>query len=102
MTFKIKFKAGFFKTELYYLSIEAGKIIMLPQGYEAEDFLVIDGEELLSVSIMSRNLISGEMEIVTRSNTYIGIFDSPADLEEMAKIFAQEFGAKFTFQLGNI
>lgn len=102
MTFEIKMKEGFFKTQTYYLTIETGKIILTPQDDSDSRHLVIEEQELRSISITSTNMTLGELEITTRDNTYIGSLTSHNELGEIAKHFAQEFGEKFVFLRGNI
>lgn len=102
MTFEIKIKAGFFKTQNYYLTVEAGQIILTPREDSENRRLVIEDHNLKSVSIISRNTYSGELEITTHSNTYIGSINLQTGMEEITKKLAQEFGSKFIFQHGNI
>lgn len=100
MTFEIKVKIGFFKTQPYQLTFGPGQIILTPLEDIDNGLLVMEGRDLKSVSIMRRNLTSGEIEIVTHSNTFIGSFNSQRDLEDVAKILSKEFSAIFTFQNG--
>lgn len=102
MTFEIRLKAGFFKTQAYYLTIEAGQIILTPVDNASIEREVIEREELKSVSIISRTMNSGELEIATQKQIYLGSISPSADLEELTRNLAQEFGDKFIFQHGNI
>jgi len=102
VTFEIKLKAGFFKTQTYYLTVEAEQIILTPLDDPETERQVIDKKELKSISIYSRNMTSGELEIITHSNTYLGSISSSADLEELTRCLALEFGDKFNFQHGNV
>lgn len=102
MTFEIKIKAGFFKKQPYYLTIETGQIILTPQSEAENGRVVIDDKDLKAVSIISKNMNSSEMEIITYSNTYIGSINLQTGMEEITKKLAQEFGSKFIFQHGNI
>ncbi|KUG02693.1 hypothetical protein ASZ90_019918 [hydrocarbon metagenome] len=97
MTFDIKLKVGFFKTQPYYLAIRPGQIIMTPQEDQEDGSLVIEDKELQSVSITRRKLHSMELEIVSHSITLIGSFASQTDMEEAAKNLAREFKHKFIF-----
>ena len=96
MTFEIKVKVGFFKTQPYQLTFGPGQIILTPLEDIDNGLLVIKGQDLKSVSIM-RRMPSGEIEIATHSNTFIGTFNSQSDLEDVAKILSKGFSAKFTF-----
>jgi len=102
MTFEIRLKVGFFKTQVYYLTVGYGQIIMTPQDNDGNDRVVINKDELQSVSLMSRNWGSAELEIVTLNNIYIGSLAAQTDLKKLAGNLDREFGAKFVFQRGNI
>ena len=102
MTFEIKIKAGFFKTQPYYLTIETRQIILTPQSEAENGRVVIDDKDLKAVSIISKNMNSSEIEIITYSNTYIGSINSENDLKEITRHLAQEFGGKFILQCGNV
>lgn len=98
MTFEIRLKAGFFKTQAYYLTVGSGQIIMTPQENDGKERVVINKDELQSVSLMSRNWTSAEMEIVTPTNIYVGSLAEPTDLKKLASNLEQEFGAKYVLQ----
>lgn len=102
MTFEIKMKVGFFKTQAYCLTTESGQIVLTPLGNSEMERQVIEWEELKSVSIISQNMTSVELEIAAHSHTYFGSISSSADLEEIIRNLAREFGNKFIFQHGNI
>ena len=97
MTFEIKLKVGFFKTQPYDLVIRLGQIILTPQEDQEYGSLVIEDKELQSVSITRRKLHSMELEIVAHSIVLIGSFASQTDMEEAAKILSREFKDKFIF-----
>lgn len=101
MNLEIKLKAGFFKTQDYYLTLEAERIILNPRDDAARERLVIEEKELKSFSIITGNYNSGEVEIITDHNIYTGSFSSCADWEELFRGLAQEFGDKFVFRHGN-
>ncbi len=101
MNLEIKLKAGFFKTQDYYLTLEAERIILNPRDDMERERLVIEEKELKSFSIITRNYDSGELEIITDNNIYTGSFSSCTDWEELFRGFAQEFGDKFIFRHGN-
>lgn len=101
MNLEIKLKAGFFKTQDYYLTLEAERIILNPRDDAARERLVIEEKELKSFSIITGNYNSGEVEIITDHNIYTGSFSSCADWEELFRGLAQEFGDKFIFRHGN-
>jgi hypothetical protein len=102
LTFEIKMKAGFFKTQAYCLTAESGQIVLTPLDNLEMEPQVIEWEELKSVSIISRNMTSAELEIAAHGRTYVGSISSTADLEEIIRNFAREFGHKFIFQHGDI
>ncbi|MDD2555552.1 MAG: hypothetical protein PHN17_04280 [Syntrophaceticus sp.] len=98
VTFEIRLKAGFFKTQVCYLKVGSGQIILIPQEHDGNDRVVINGDELQSVNIMSRNLTYAELEIVTTTNIYVGSLAAETDLKKLAVNLGQEFGAKFVLQ----
>lgn len=104
MNLEIKLKAGFFKTSRYSLSIDNKQILLLPQDVSEDDSengkLVIDDNDLTSVCISIGNLGTGEIEIVAQSGIYIGNFVFQMNLEEVGKVFANEFGHKFILHYG--
>lgn len=101
MTFEIKLKVGFFKTQAYYLTIAGEQIILTPQDSSETERLVIERKELKSVSIISRNVTSADLEITTHRHTYLGSISPSDDLKELTRNLAQEFGDKFIFHHGN-
>lgn len=98
MTYKIKLKAGFFKTQPYSLIISQGQIILTPQEDSGNGRLVIGKNDLRSVCLIKKDLGSGEFEIVTHSGIYIGSFAPQTDLEEVRHALAKEFGKKVILQ----
>jgi hypothetical protein len=102
LNLEIKLKAGFFKTKAYCLTTKSRQIVLTPLDNGEMERQVIEWEELKSFSIISRNMISVELEIATLSHTYFGSISSSDDLEEIIKNLAREFGTKFIFQHGNI
>ncbi len=101
VTFEIRLKAGFFKTQTYYLTVGSGQIIMTPQENDGKDRVVIKEDELQSISMTSRNWVSAELEIATPTNIYVGSLAAQTDLKKLASNLDQEFGSKFVFQRGN-
>ncbi len=102
VTFEIKLKVGFFKTQDYYLTIAGEQIILTPRDSSETERLVIAREELKLVSIISRNLTCADLEIRTPTNTYLGRISPSDDLKELSSHLVQEFGDKFNFQHGNL
>lgn len=92
MTFDIKLRSGFFKTEPYSFTIDQGQIVLIPQAANDNSRLVIDGR-----SIQSIYLTAGEFEILT-DVLYTGSFSNQTDLNQLSYLFAKEFGEKFIFQ----
>jgi hypothetical protein len=100
LTFKIRLKTGFFKTQPYYLTIGQGQIILTPQEDMEKGRLIISEADLQSVCITRQQLSAGELEIITRSGACVGIFSDETDLEEVSSVFSREFGPKLIFQQG--
>ena len=101
MNLEIKLKAGFFKTQEYNLILETDRIILNPRDEMERERLVIEEKELKSLSIITRNYDSGELEIITDHNIYTGSFSSCADWEELFRGLDQVLGDKFIFSHGN-
>lgn len=98
MTFLIRLKTGFFKTKLYYLTVEDRQVIMVPKEADENERLVIPEKDLCSVTITRKNTTSGELEIIVNNNIYYGSFTYLPILDEAVNIFAGEFGDKFIYQ----
>lgn len=90
LTFKIKLKTGFFKTQPYDLTIGKGQIILTPLENNRNRRLVINEEDLQSIYIIIGNVPSCELEIITASNRYIASFVDQTCLKEVANVFAKE------------
>ncbi|AFQ43778.1 hypothetical protein [Desulfosporosinus meridiei] len=97
LTFKIKLKTGFFKTQPYDLTLGKGEIILTPLEDNDGSCLVIKGEDLQAIWINIRN-VSAELEIMTVTNSYIASFTDHTCLEEVSIVLAKEFGGKVTLQ----
>jgi len=100
--FEVRLKAGFFKTQLYFMSIAGGQIVLTPQEHFANGRLIIAEDDLESVGITSWDMVDGELEIATSHRVYLGRFVSSTDLEAVARSLCREFGSKFRFQHGVI
>lgn len=98
MTFLIKLKTGFFKTKLYYLTVEDRQVVMVPTEASENERLVIPEKDLCSVTITRKNITSGELEIIVNDNIYFGNFTYLPILDEVVNAFAYEFGDKFIYQ----
>lgn len=98
LTFKIKLKTGFFKTQPYDLTLGKGQIILTPLEDNRNRRLVINAEDLQAIWIIIRNVSAGELEIITESNSYIARFTDQSCLEEVSIVFAKEFGSKVIVQ----
>lgn len=90
MTFSIKLKTGFFRTQSYFLTIDQGQIILTPQEGKEKDPLIIDVHTIQSIS-----LTAGELEIIT-DVIYGGVFSPQTDLKQLSNLLGTEFGEKFT------
>lgn len=97
MTYEIKLKVGFFKTQPYCLTITGGQIILTPQEDGVDDRPVIDNSELTSICII-KTMKSGEFEIITPGGIYVGTFAPQTDLEKVRHVFARAFGPKFVMR----
>lgn len=97
MTYEIKLKKGFFKTQPYLLTVADGQIILTSQGESADNRLVIGNSEVTSICIIM-TMRSGEIEIVTPGAIYIGIFAPLTDMEKVRQVFSKEFANKIVLQ----
>ena len=95
MTFKIKLKRGFFKTELYDLSISSDLLILTPTDYPSPS-LEITKEELKSIAFIARENSEGEIEIITNDVIYNGNLLNGEDNAFLGQVLYKEFGNKFT------
>ncbi len=94
MTLEVKLKAGFFKTEHYYLSIGHRQIFLTPHDADNEKF-IIDNNELISICIFKKSCQKGELEIFAQSRVYTLDFAIQSNLDDVRRAFAKEFGNKF-------
>ncbi len=99
MTFEIKVRSGFFKTETWYLNLRPGQLTMTPQDGDLSRRRVISQEEVQSICIIQHNSRVGDLEIVSQDATYLGSFTVPGDMEEAARILARMFRSRFSLQL---
>ncbi|MGI5912551.1 MAG: hypothetical protein ACOX6E_08260 [Syntrophomonadaceae bacterium] len=98
MIFKIRLQTGFFRTQLYYITIAHGQIVLTPQEINLNQKLVISEGDLQSVSIMRRDLLAVGFEIITRNGLYTGSFTEEIELEKLSRVLAEQFGYKFILQ----
>jgi len=98
MIFAIKLRSGFFKTHPYYLTIDPGRLVLTPQEGRELGLLVLEADDLLSISVIQRSARVRELEIISREDVFLGSFLTQADLEEAARLLAREFRSKFSLQ----
>lgn len=98
MTFEIKLKSGFFRTESWFLTLSPGQLIMTPQDGDFHRRRVTNQEEVQSICIIRHNSRVGDLEIVSRDGTWVGSFTVPGDMEEAARILAGEYRSRFSMQ----
>lgn len=96
MTFKVRLKAGFFKTRPYLLSFSDGQLILTPGEKSEGSCLVVRDRDLKSIGIKKGGHKHAELEIITLNGVIIGNLAPHTDLEEVYKEVAREFGHKFT------
>lgn len=92
MTFDVRLKTGFFRTQSYFLTIGQGQIILTPQDDNDDCRLVIDADNIRSIY-----LTSGEFEIIT-DVIYTGIFPAHTNINQLSYLLATEFGEKLIVQ----
>lgn len=92
MTFDVKLKIGFFKTQSYFLTISQGQIVLTPQDGNENSRLVIDAHNIQSIY-----LTTGEFEIIS-DVIYTGSFSAHTNLNQLSYLLATEFGEKFIVQ----
>lgn len=98
LTFDVKLKEGFFKTGRYKLTIGQKQILLSPQEDLENDRIIISDKILKSVFISHRNLVSGEFEIITQDNIYVGTFTPQTNMEKVYQSFIKEFSNKIVLQ----
>ncbi len=99
MTFKIKLKVGFFKTQFYNLAINDGKLILTPFDNKEND-LVINDNQLKSVNFIQWESREGELEIITHDAVYLGSLAEKDDFAKLFPILSKELGSKFLIHKG--
>ena len=98
MMFEIRLKAGFFKTQVYCLTAGSGQIILTPQEDDGRKRVIINEDELQSISIIGRIRPYTELEIVSLTDIYVGSLAAQTDLKKLAINLDREFGAKFVWR----
>ncbi len=98
MTFAIKLKSGFFRTESWFLTLSPGQLIMTPQDGDVNRRRVIGQEDVQSICIIRHSSRVGDLEIVSREGNYVCSFTAPGDMEEAARILAGDFRSRFSMQ----
>lgn len=99
MIIKIKLKTGYFKTQLYKLSISEGNITLTPLGNKGDNIL-IENNKLKSIGYIKRGNRVGELEIISDDVIYTGVLEEKDNFPELYQIFTKEFGNKFTLHRG--
>jgi len=98
MTYEIKLKTGFFKTEEYILDVSKTQTTLTPKDKLETSNIVIEASELISLTITKGKNYLTEFEIHSRDCTYTGIIDRRYSFDQLIYDFTKELGDKFIFQ----
>lgn len=95
LTFAIKLKTGFFKTQPFFLTISQGRIILESLEDPIQGRIIIGEEDLESVCLIRRrNPATVELEIMTVFGSYVAGLSESVSCEELTRAFNEEFGCR--------
>jgi len=94
VTYEIRFKTGFFKTQCYILNIFERKMILTPREKDKLEQIVIIDKDLIAVEIINKDSSGAEIEIKTKNESYFGIITTGID--QLLLTLIREFGNKIT------
>lgn len=92
----VRLNLGFFKTKNYVLYIKEDELIF-ESGEQGDE--EIFKEDIISITLIIKNLDLIEFEINTRYKTYTGIINKGINIEDIILCFKQKFGDKFKVEL---
>lgn len=91
--YEIKLKTGFFKTELYNLSVYNERITLESKEKCEVQSKVFHDKDIYFICIVKKNTGIFEIEINARQGTFIGVLSCPG-LEKLFYILKSEFNSK--------
>gem|GEM_PF-1243362 len=91
---ELKLKTGFFKTELYNLSIYDDKIVLTPKENTVLQEIVITNENLNSISLVNKSTDFFEIEIYTQQGMFIGNISASFNSKKLLRILVEKFDRK--------
>jgi len=94
LTYELKLKTGFFKTEFYDLCIYDDKIVLVSKENTALQEIVITKKDLNSISLINKNSKFFEIEIRTQQGIFIGNLSTSFDSKELLRILVKNFDGK--------
>jgi hypothetical protein len=94
VAYEFKLKAGFFKTELYDLSICSDEIKLMPKENTALQEIIITNENLNSINLVKKSTNSFEIEINTQQGIFTGMLSKSINLEELISTLIKNFEGK--------
>lgn len=95
MMLDFKLKTGFFKTEQYILAIDTSQLILTPKKDGETHRIVINDNDITTITIIKRGSRLIELEIVSKIGIYIGTLESNSKIDEIIFLLRKEFGRKF-------
>lgn len=102
MSYKIKLKVGFFKTQLCTVEINSQQISLIPQENGAKSIIIKNDALKTAGFITNDNRGDEELEIVTVDATYRGTLVDKNDFTDLSQVLYQEFGKKFILHKGTL
>ena len=88
----VRMKTGFFEKTPYRLEVMEKKLLLIPIQAEVAERIVLEKEEILSVTLSQRK--SPEMEIQTRDTVYVGVFEEGVAFEGAANYLKKNLNTK--------
>ena len=94
MVYDFKLKTGFFKTEECKLYIGHKKLKIIGVEGDSPLKIIIDGDDLISINISSKNGSLVDIEISTQNEIYRGIIKETSKSKEVICLLTEEFARK--------
>lgn len=92
--YELKLKTGFFKTELYNLSVCNEQITLEQKENKGLERFILHNRDIYLISIVKKKANTYEIEINAQQGAFVGILFSNSNLEELFYTLKKEFDGK--------
>lgn len=98
LTYELKLRTGFFKTEQYNLGVNENKIVLAPKKNQMLQEIIIMPENLKSISLSNKNNNLFELEIQTQQGIFVGDLLTAVNIKRLLIMLNKNFAGKFIFK----